>query len=84
MSVEVQFHTVPNFKGLISGIEDVGVLWCDSTFILCYSILNTAILLHKWGLVKFHYGKTVYDGVKICSFADQYFRCMGAYGLGPT
>ena len=24
MSVEVQVHTVPHFKGLISGIEDVG------------------------------------------------------------
>ena len=43
MSVEVQVHTVPHFKGLIE---------LDSTFILCYSILKTAILLHKRGLVK--------------------------------
>ena len=26
MSVEVQVHTAPNFKGLISGIEDVDTL----------------------------------------------------------
>ena len=54
MTVEVQVHTVPHFKGIISGIEDIGKPFCDSTFILCYSILKTAILLHKQGLVQFH------------------------------
>ena len=51
MSVEVQVHTVPHFKGLIRGIEDIGLL-CESTFILCSSFLKTAILLHKQGFVK--------------------------------
>ena len=58
MSVEVQVHTVPHFKGLISGIDDVGN-WCDSTFILCYSILKTAILLHKRGFVDSQMATTV-------------------------
>ena len=37
-------------------------LWCDSTFILCYSTLKTAILLHKRGLVKTEVLSTV-DGL---------------------
>ena len=35
-------------------------LWCDSTFILCYSILKTAILLHKRSLVKTELLSTVH------------------------
>ena len=33
--------------------------WCNSTFMLCYSILKIAILLHKWDIVKVHSGRTV-------------------------
>ena len=41
------------------------VLWCDSIFILCYSILKTAILLNKQGLVKAEVLSTVYIQSKV-------------------
>ena len=62
MSVEVQGHTVPHFKGLISGIENVFRFAFGVTVILCYSILKTAILLHKRGLVKIEVPTTVRSG----------------------
>ena len=39
-------------------------LWCDSTFILCYFALKTAILLHKQGLVKTEVLSTVFEKEK--------------------
>ena len=52
MPLKVQGHTVPHWKALISDKLEPRGLRCGSTFILCYVLLKTAILLHTEGLVK--------------------------------
>ena len=59
MPLEVQGHTVPHLKALISGKSEPRGLRCGSTFILCYVLLKTAILLHTEGLVKTEMANTV-------------------------
>ena len=60
MPVEVLGHTVPHLKALISGKLEPRGLSCGSTFILCYVLLKTAILLHTEDLVKTEMASTVY------------------------
>ena len=59
MPIEVQGHTVPHLKALINGKLEPRGLRCGSTFILCYVLLKTAILLHTKGLVKTEMASTV-------------------------
>ena len=59
MPLEVQGHTVPHLKALISGKLEPSRLRCGSTFILCYVLPKTAILLHTEGLVKTEMASTV-------------------------
>ena len=47
MPLEIQSHTIPHLKALISGKMEPRRLRCGNTFILCHALLNTAILLHK-------------------------------------
>ena len=51
MPLEVQGHTVPHLKALISGKLEPRGLRCGNTFILCYTLLKRAILLHKMRFV---------------------------------
>ena len=51
MPLEVQAHTVPHLKALISGIMELRGLGCGSTFNLCHALLKKAILLHTEVLV---------------------------------
>ena len=56
MSVEVQIRTVPHFKGLISGVEDVGQpLVLQYSYIMLFHLENS----HTRGLVQFHSNWTV-------------------------
>ena len=57
-------------------------LWCDSTFILCYYILKTVILLHKQGLVKTETATAVIFMVVLdCKTEFAFMLCMNGTGL---
>ena len=47
MPLEIQSHTVPHLKALISGKNEPRGLGCGSTFSVCQALLKSAILLHK-------------------------------------
>ena len=47
MPLEIQSHTVLHLKALISGRMEPRRIRCGSIFILCHTLMNTAILLHK-------------------------------------
>ena len=47
ISLKVQGHTVPHWKGLISGKNEVRGLWWGSTFNICQAFLKSVNLLHK-------------------------------------
>ena len=47
MPLEIQSHTVPHLKALISGnLEPRGLRW-GSTFRVCQALFKSAVLLHK-------------------------------------
>ena len=60
MPLEVQGHRVPHMKALISGKLEPRGLRCGNTFILCYTLLKRAILLHKIRFVWLVLATTVY------------------------
>ena len=47
MPLEIQSHTVPHLKALISGKNEPRGLRYGSTFRVCQALLKSAILLHK-------------------------------------
>ena len=58
-SLELKQSCVPHLKVLMCGINTSSYQWCGFTFILYYSHLNLALLLHKTALVNFPIGTTV-------------------------
>ena len=77
MPLEVQGHTVPNLKALISDKLEPRGLRCGIILILCHALLNKTILLHKKGLVDSQMNATVHTrtakeiGNKITSFKNE-------------
>ena len=60
MPLQVQGHTVPHLKALIS--EPRG-LRCDSNVRICQALLKSVVLLHREGLVKTAVPITVTEAV---------------------
>ena len=59
MPVEVDVHTVPNFKARINGKVDLWGPECGGTFTLDYSLVKIGHLLHKSRPVPFVFSTTV-------------------------
>ena len=59
MPVEIEVHTVPQFKAPINGEIDLLGPECGGTFILDYSLVNVGHLLHKSRPVPFVFSSTV-------------------------
>ena len=51
MPLEIQCHTVPHLKALISGYVEPRELRCGSSFLFCHALLKNAIILQKEALV---------------------------------
>ena len=49
----------PQLKELVSGINAYSYQWCGCIFMMCYTHLKLALLLHKTVLVNFPIGTTV-------------------------
>ena len=54
MPLEIKRHTVPHLKSLKCSIEHIGGHGRGSTFKLHYTVLKSAILLHKRAKRRFH------------------------------
>ena len=80
MPLEVQGHTVQNFKALISGKIEPRWLKCGSTFMLYHALLKKAILLHTEGLVKTALASTV-SGVAKVAMATSLFKSLLALNI---
>ena len=77
MPLEVQGHTVPHLKALISGKVEPRGLRCGSTFILYYALLKKAILLHTEGLVKTEMASTVITSFPLIMLSIAFFTKEG-------
>ena len=56
---------IPHLKVLVCGINSSSSQWCGYIFMLCYTHLKLALLLHKQGLVATGVGTTVKSEQKI-------------------
>ena len=60
MPHELQGHTVPHLKALISGCLEPRGLRYGSIFSLCHALLKKSILVHTEQIVRILYGLSVY------------------------
>ena len=72
-SIELKQSVIPHLKVLVCGINAFSSQWCGCIFILCYTHLNLALLLHKQGLVATGVGTTVVCFMRALSHANLHF-----------
>ena len=58
-SIELKQSFIPHLKVLVCGINAFSSQWCGCIFILCYTHLKLALLLHKTAIVNFLMSTTV-------------------------
>ena len=69
MPLEIQSHTVPHLKALISGnLEPRGLRW-GSTFRVCQALFKSAVLLHKEA-----YRADLFSSECMLSFSNKFLR----------
>ena len=54
---------VHHSKVLVDGINASNSQWCGCIFLMCYTNLKLALLLHKTVLLNYPIGTTVYSGI---------------------
>ena len=59
--LELQQSLIPHLKVLMCGINAFSPQWCGCIFILYYSHLNSALLLHKTVLVTYLLAHTLFE-----------------------
>ena len=64
---------------LICGNNSFGVQWCGYIFILCYTHLKLALLLHKQDLVATGVGTTVSEILRVKTFLGT--QCSSPYSI---
>ena len=57
--LELKKSYIPHLKVLVSGINAFSPQWCGCIFVLCYTHMKLALLLHKTATTKIILHKTV-------------------------
>ena len=78
--LELKQSYTPHLKVLVGGINASSSQWCGSIFIMCYTHLKLALLLHKTVLVNSPIGTTVAMLLcKICKFSNPKYAKYAKY-----